>query len=112
MHEVAVAMNIIKIVADKMKQSGVDSIKSIKIRVGALAAVEPDSLLFCFGVCAKGTPVEGAALQIEEVSVEGTCTGCGERFQMESFLSSCPECDGVHIEEVTGKELEVVSMFV
>ena len=106
----SITMSMLEIVGERMKRSGVDSIKTIKIRVGELTAVEPDSLLFCFDVCTKGTPMDGASLQIEEVPLEGTCVDCGERFHMESFLSFCPECDGVHIEDLTGNELEIVSM--
>jgi hydrogenase nickel incorporation protein HypA/HybF len=40
----------------------------VRLRVGRDACVSPDALRFCFDVCTRGTPLEGAALEI----VEGT----------------------------------------
>ncbi len=110
MHEMGITMSMLDIVKEKMDQNGADALMKVKIKVGELTAVEPDSLMFCFEVCTKGTPMEGAALEIEEVPLTGTCMECGERFHMAGFLAFCPSCDGAKIEEVTGTELEITSI--
>jgi hydrogenase nickel incorporation protein HypA/HybF len=38
----------------------------VRLRIGPDAGVSPESLSFCFDVCARGTALEGAALQIVE----------------------------------------------
>jgi hydrogenase nickel incorporation protein HypA/HybF len=40
----------------------------VRLRVGRDACVSTDSLRFCFDVCTRGTPLEGATLDVLEVS--------------------------------------------
>jgi hydrogenase nickel incorporation protein HypA/HybF len=110
MHEMSITMSMIDIVSSEMKKKGVERIRSLNIQVGELAAVEPESLLFCFDVCTKDTPLEGAKLNIEHVPLAGTCMDCNEEFPLDGLLSLCPRCDGGRIEKITGSELDIVSM--
>jgi hydrogenase nickel incorporation protein HypA/HybF len=110
MHEMSITLSMIDIVNDEMRKRGVERLERLKIRVGKLTAVEPQSLLFCFDVCTRDTPLEGARLDIEEVPISGTCMDCNEEFHMEGFLSLCPRCEGGRIEKISGNELDIVSM--
>jgi hydrogenase nickel incorporation protein HypA/HybF len=38
----------------------------VRLEIGRLSAVVPDSIRFCFDICAQGTPLEGAELEIVE----------------------------------------------
>jgi hydrogenase nickel incorporation protein HypA/HybF len=110
MHEMSITLSMLDIVAGEMKKRGAGSLKSINIQVGELTAVEPRSLLCCFDVCTKDTPLEGAELRIEEVPLSGTCMDCNEEFHMDGLLSLCPKCEGGRISRITGNELDIVSM--
>lgn len=106
----SITMSMMEIVREQMAKNSVDKLKRLKIRVGELTAVEPQALLFCFEVCCKGTPMEGAVLDIEEVPMTGRCVDCNEEFRIEYFLQSCPRCGGSAVTRTAGRELEIVSM--
>ena len=106
----SITISMMEIVREHMAREGLKGLKRLKVRIGELTAVEPGALSFCFEAYIKGTEFEGAALDIEEVPYLGRCTECGEKFHMEGFLQLCPRCEGVHIEELSGTELEIVSM--
>ncbi|HHL40855.1 MAG TPA: hypothetical protein ENJ37_10135 [Deltaproteobacteria bacterium] len=41
------------------------------------------------GGAVAGAPIPNGGLEVE-------CHGCGERFQMTTFVFKCPKCGGVH----------------
>jgi hydrogenase nickel incorporation protein HypA/HybF len=95
MHEMSITLSMIDIVTEEMEKRGVERLERLKIRVGELTAVEPQSLLFCFDVCTKDTPLEGAVLDIEEVPLMGTCMDCNEEFHRSStWRGSFPSAQG------------------
>lgn len=111
MHELSIVTSMISIVREQMARNGAVRLRGLKIRVGEMAAVEPDSLKFCFAACTVGTDMEGAILDIEEVPLTGQCVTCKTEFRMEKYFdSSCPECGGAAASYFSGNELDMVSM--
>ena len=111
MHEMGIALQIIEIAKSSLPPDLADArVERINLRVGKLAAVVPSSLRFCFEVAAKGTPLEGAALAIEEVPVDARCNDCGRQWTIEGPVFSCPDCGGGSIEMLSGRELDIVSL--
>ncbi len=110
MHEMSITISMMDILREQMKKRKLERLKSVKVRVGELTAVEPGALSFCFGVCTEGTPLEGTTLEIEEVPYTGRCLDCGSEFHMEGFLQFCPSCEGCNVKELSGRELEIVSI--
>jgi len=66
MHELSIAMSIHEIAMEKMAQHRGERVAAVHIRLGPLAGVAKEALLFSFGLVCAGTPAEGAALIIEE----------------------------------------------
>jgi hydrogenase nickel incorporation protein HypA/HybF len=85
-------------------------IARVTVRIGRLTSVVPDSLRFYFGILTEGTPLEGAALAIEEVPIRGRCGDCAARFEIEELRFTCPACRSGAIELTSGRELRVVSL--
>lgn len=111
MHEMSITAGILEIVRDHMAKNGVEKLKNVKLRIGEMAAVEPDSLRFCFKACTDGSPLEGAVLEIETVALTGRCSGCDKVFGLEHYFASvCPHCGGTAADLVSGRELDIVSM--
>lgn len=111
MHELSIVTSIIRIVREEMAQNGARHLKGIKIRVGEMAAVEPEALRFCFEVCTEGTDMEGVILDIEEVPVMGQCINCKKEFRLNMYLDSrCAVCGGEAVDYLSGMELDIVSM--
>ena len=86
MHELSIAESVVQIASRH-----VDGWRIIKVRlkVGHLRQVVPSALAFGFELLAEGTPVEGAELEVEDVSATGSCGGCGAESRLESFPLEC-----------------------
>jgi hydrogenase nickel incorporation protein HypA/HybF len=78
------------------------------VEVGQLVAVMPDSLRFCFDVCARGTSVEGAELDILETAGRAVCEGCGDSVALATPFGRCA-CGG-RLRIIAGDELRVKDM--
>ena len=82
----------------------------VRLRVGALSAVIEDSLQFCFGIAAEGTPLEMARLVVTIVPVVMHCVGCDADVELESVQSfRCPRCGAPCFDLRQGRELEIES---
>lgn len=107
MHELAIAQNIVEIVWESVPKAQIPAVKIVKMKVGKLAGVVPDSLEFCFSAIASGTELAGARLQINHIPTAGHCQACARDFPMEEYDFSCPTCGSAEIELISGTELEV-----
>jgi hydrogenase nickel incorporation protein HypA/HybF len=110
MHEMSIAQSIVGIVLDQMKAHDLSQIESVKLRVGALRAVDRDSLGFSFELLTADSPMAGARLEVEEVPIQGRCAKCGHEFIMNHWMDDCPTCEAARVEIVTGKELDIVAI--
>ena len=110
MHEVALAQSIVEIVREQARASDVRRVKTVHLRVGALANVEPDALCFGFESAARGTVAEGALLEIVRTRGEALCARCGRDVEVESRLSLCPACGSGQLLITGGEELRVTEL--
>ncbi len=104
MHELSIADSIVQIAT---RHAGVRRVLRVELRVGYLRQVVPAALTFAFDLVAVGTPVEGAALVIEEVAAVVRCTRCGADSEVPGFPLACGACGGLDVEVVRGEELSV-----
>ncbi len=110
MHELSIAQAIVDIVDEHLQARPEGRLLSIQLRVGRYRAVVPDSLRFCLSVLAEGTPMESAAVNIEEVPVQVHCETCGRDGALDDLYLYCPHCDAVTVTVIGGKELEIDSL--
>ena len=110
MHEMSIAQGIIDIVRQEMKRYDASVLKSVRLSVGAMSAVVPEALSFCFNVIVSGTELEGAKLIYDAVPLIGLCELCSRQFEIENFLFECPYCKATKIKTVSGRELTIVEM--
>ncbi|HBG46448.1 MAG TPA: hydrogenase maturation nickel metallochaperone HypA [Deltaproteobacteria bacterium] len=110
MHEMSITKSVLEAVKREMDRAALARLYKVRLRIGELTAVEPEALRFCFEISIKGTPFEGAALEIEEVPLTGLCRGCASRFRITSFDNTCPGCGSTSIDRVGGTELDIISM--
>jgi hydrogenase nickel incorporation protein HypA/HybF len=106
MHELGITQNIVAIVSER---AGEQKVRRVKVEIGKLSAVMPDAIRFCFDVCSKGTGLEGAILEIDEIAGKGKCKLCGEEMQL-SLLAGVCECGGRDIVCIAGQELNIKEM--
>jgi hydrogenase nickel incorporation protein HypA/HybF len=82
----------------------------VKLRVGRLRQVAPDSLAFSFELVARGTVCEGARLELDVVPVRLACSVCEHRWELVEPPFRCPLCGAAEVEVLSGNELEVESI--
>lgn len=108
MHEMGIALEIIDIVRDSLPVDKPEvRVERVYLKLGKLSAVVADSLLFCFEVAVKDTPVDGAQLVIEEIPVTAQCKACGHGWTLENPVFTCPVCQSADVEMLTGRELDI-----
>jgi hydrogenase nickel incorporation protein HypA/HybF len=103
-HELSIAESIVEAIRERL---GSERALRVHLEVGRLACVEPDALRFSFELCARGTSVEGAVLEIADVPALGRCRACGaERVELPGPLPLCP-CGSADVEILDGTRLLV-----
>ncbi len=110
MHELSIVRNIIEMVSALPELGGGAAVRTIRLRVGEAAGVEPGSLEFCFRCLVAGTPLGPASLEIERVPFGLTCGRCEAAGQAEPPLMQCPACGSTDVEVRSGCELDLVSI--
>jgi hydrogenase nickel incorporation protein HypA/HybF len=110
MHELSIALSIVELAEEEAARRGV-SIEAVHLRLGALAGVVKDALLFCYEMACENTSLQGSRLEVEDVAVVIFCPTCSAERPLGSIqLFCCPECGTPAAEVVHGKELEVVAL--
>jgi hydrogenase nickel incorporation protein HypA/HybF len=103
MHELAITESMVATVAERV---GATRVARVRLQVGALAGVVPHALRFCFEICARGTVLEGATLEIDEIPARGSCRQCGAEIAIGSFLDVCG-CGSGDLDLFAGQELRI-----
>jgi hydrogenase nickel incorporation protein HypA/HybF len=110
MHEMSIAQSLIDILHEEMAKHGAATLRSVRLSVGELSAIVPESLSFCFEIITQGTPLEGAKLLMDRIPLRGYCPQCEETFDIKEFVFICPTCGSPNIETIEGQELSIVEM--
>lgn len=103
MHELAITQDVIDIV---LRHAGAAKVNRVVLEIGRLSAVLPDAVRFCFDVCAEGTAVEGAELDIVEMPGLARCRSCGSDVVLEQPIGRC-RCGATDLEWRGGDELRI-----
>jgi hydrogenase nickel incorporation protein HypA/HybF len=110
MHELSIVSSVVETVMESLAAYPGARVVEVRLRVGALSAVIEDSLQFCFGIAAEGTPLEMARLVVTIVPVVMHCAGCDADVELESVQSfRCPRCGAPCFDLRQGRELEIES---
>lgn len=111
MHEMGIAQQMVLIALDAIPGDIKNPrVEKLNLRIGKLAAVVEHSLSFCLEVITKDTPLEGAALVIEQVPVSLCCDSCKHQWQTDIPAFGCPVCKSGQVTMISGREIEVSSI--
>jgi hydrogenase nickel incorporation protein HypA/HybF len=108
LHEASLAQDLLGIIERAIEGHAVKRVTRAHLVLGRMSAVEPDSLTFAFDVLGKGTPCEGAVLEIEPVPVAIRCS-CGYEGEPDGEFLGCPRCKGPAV-LVRGREMYLSSI--
>ncbi len=107
MHELSLCEAIAGVVKTYADGRHVDV---VRVRIGALRQVVPESLSFCWTLVRDTEDMPGAKLELECVTAEVRCRACGARSEITSAWSIwCPRCDDTDVEVLQGNEFLVTS---
>lgn len=107
MHELSITRSVVAIVSER---AAGQRVTRVRLEIGRLSSVMPEAVRFCFDVCARGTALEGAALEIIEILGRGRCSECGGESSMVVRAGRCPECAHGTLQPFSGEELNIKEM--
>jgi len=110
MHELSIAHEILRIVEEQISPEAHAQVRCVRLRIGTLTSVLPESLTFCFDALVDHTSFRSARLEIEHVPLTLSCSSCGNVFTPEGWASCCPECESTSLKTIAGQELDVRSI--
>lgn len=112
MHEMSIALAVVGQVEEAARAGAARAVTAVRLQVGELAGVVPDSLAFCFELACAGTLLEGAELTTEPVAARARCGSCTREWAvgMPPDLC-CPGCGrATAVELLSGRELRILAV--
>ena len=106
MHELAITEGLVEAVAERLPGRRVTR---VRLEIGALSGVAPDSVRFCFDLVTEGTNLEGATLEIAQPPAVCHCRVCGSEFEPADPIAICP-CGSAEVTVLAGQHLKITSV--
>jgi hydrogenase nickel incorporation protein HypA/HybF len=108
MHELALCGAIAGIVG---RRAAGRRVRTVRVRVGQLRQVVPETLDWCWAMVVDETPLAGSELDVERVAARLRCTACGTEHDIGRELDlRCRDCAGTSVVVVAGEEFLVTSI--
>jgi hydrogenase nickel incorporation protein HypA/HybF len=107
MHEMGIANSILDAVrTESSRYPGARPVK-VGVRIGEMAAIDADSLRFCFEAMVRDSDLDGLELEVELCARQHICRQCSRQFPVKDYEFECPACGAFCPECVAGDELEL-----
>lgn len=107
MHELSLSSAIVNTV---VKHAAGRRVSVVRMRIGRLRQVVPDTLAFYFDFVARDTVCEGAELEQQVVPAVLACERCQRQWEVQAPDFRCPTCGLGGVQVITGNEFEVESI--
>ncbi len=106
MHELGIAQNILDILISEAAKRNA-KVKAVKLTVGRMSGIVPESLEFILQCISKGTVAEGVAVAQTVIDPILLCNSCDEQFTVEDLDFFCPKCGSGDCQMKEGRDLIV-----
>mgnify|MGYP001820944550 CR=1 FL=1 len=110
MHEMSIALSIVKIAEDEARKARVHGFSAIDIEIGTLAGIEFDALDFVWEAAVQETVLEKAEKRIIKIPAKALCADCNTEYSLSFIYDNCPSCGSYLKNILQGKELRVKSL--
>lgn len=107
MHEMGIANSIFHAVRTEAARRPGSEPRKVGVRVGELAALDPESLRFCFDALKADAGLPNLELDIEFCVRRHRCRICQAEFDVKNYDLHCPRCGEVTALCIGGEELEL-----
>jgi hydrogenase nickel incorporation protein HypA/HybF len=81
----------------------------VRVRIGYLRQVVPDSLVFNWEMVTAGTDLADCALDVDYIPAVVTCAACAAQTTLELPVLICGACDSADVTLVSGDEFDLAS---
>jgi hydrogenase nickel incorporation protein HypA/HybF len=105
-HELAITQSVVEAVMERIPDA---TVTCVRLDIGALSGVVPDSVRFCFDLVTEGTNLEGARLEITQHAGRCRCQTCGKEFEPDDLIALC-SCGSADVAVITGRQLQIASV--
>jgi hydrogenase nickel incorporation protein HypA/HybF len=103
MHELGITQNIVAIVSEHAQGAKVNR---VVLEIGALSAILPEAIEFCFDICTQDTLLVGAILEINRIPGLARCRICKAEITLDKPFGIC-SCGSVELDLIAGEELKI-----
>ncbi len=107
MHEFSLAVNVLEIVEEAMKNHNASRVTEVVLDIGALAGVEIEAFSTAIDQIKHGTILEESNIVLNIIEATAVCRQCQYQFSPIQKFDLCPNCKNFNIEITSGKELTV-----
>jgi hydrogenase nickel incorporation protein HypA/HybF len=107
MHELSIASAVLE---SALGHAAGRRVSDVRLRVGGLRQVVPDSLGFYWDVVTRETICEGSTLDQVLIEPRLACAPCGREWTIDMPIFRCPTCGGSEVSVAAGDELELESI--
>lgn len=110
MHEMSLVEGIRTIVQEHALNHGFTRVTVLRLEIGRFAGIERAALDFAFEAVMRGSPAEGARLEIIDLPGQAMCYDCLKPVQMTDRFDPCPLCGGARLIPQGGTEMRIKDM--
>jgi hydrogenase nickel incorporation protein HypA/HybF len=110
MHELSVAQSIVEIIQQHIPESDWNRVTAVRLKIGVVAGVVPDSLEFSFQAITAESFLRRAKLEIESVPFRLHCNACDTTGEVEIGFAVCPDCGSTDTKILSGSELDITEI--
>jgi hydrogenase nickel incorporation protein HypA/HybF len=82
-------------------------VRRLTVIVGEASGHWPEHLAEDFAAAAKGTPAEGAVLELLVEKLAARCAQCGGAFEPKPLVLACPACGSAELTITAGQQVRL-----
>ncbi|GAB2894298.1 hydrogenase maturation nickel metallochaperone HypA [Uliginosibacterium flavum] len=110
MHELTLAERAIGIVEAAARKAEARRVTRIRLSIGALAHVDPDTMQYCCEVVSRDTLAAGAQIEVVRAPGLAWCATCSAEVALKQIGEPCPQCGGYQLNITDGDQMQVVDI--
>ncbi|OIO38198.1 MAG: hypothetical protein AUJ72_02870 [Candidatus Omnitrophica bacterium CG1_02_46_14] len=111
MHEGNFTQDIVDAILNKLNKYPDAQPEAVRVYVGEMLHLVPDSVRFHYELMTQGTRLEGIKLELQEVPVKVQCHHCAYEGGVEDHhMPMCGRCSALDVEILSGDKILIDSL--